>query len=87
MILILLVGLALFGFEKVVPCYQLKDCTCETPHIGGFIVLRANENLWRAVLASLNDVRELIVNIASISHVHNFNSKLHIYHLLYILFI
>lgn len=87
MILILLVSLALLGLEKVIASDQLENCARERPHICRLVVIRPDEDLWGTILPGLDNVRELVIDVAAVAHVDNLDSELHIYHLFHVFLI
>ena len=87
MILILGVVFAFLGLEEVVAGDELEDSAGQAPHVRGLVVLAAEANLWGAVLSGLDDVRELVVDVAGVAHVDQLHSKLQRYYLFQILLI
>lgn len=69
MIFILGITLAFFRFKQIIARHQLENGAGQAPHVSRLVILASEAYLWGAVLSRLNDVRELIINIAGVSHV------------------
>ena len=69
MIFILGIALAFFRFKQIIPRHQLENGAGQAPHVSRLVVLASEAHLRGPVLPRLNDIRELIINIAGVSHV------------------
>lgn len=87
MVFILGIAFAFFWFKEVISSYKFENCAGQTPHISRLIILTAETYLWRTVLSRLNNIRELIINVTSVSHVNKLNSELQGYYTLQIVFV
>ena len=82
MILILRILFAFLRLKEVVSCEELEDSAGERPKVGRLVIVSPKNDLWRAILASLDNIRELVVDIAGVSHVDELNCELHLFHFL-----
>jgi hypothetical protein len=87
MIFILGIALAFFRFKQIIARHQLENGAGQAPHVSGLVVLASEAYLWGAVLPRLNDVRELIINIAGVSHVDQLHTELQGYNTLQVVLI
>jgi len=69
MVVIFVIVVALSRLEQEVTSYHLKDGASERPDVSGSIVISANNNLWRTILASLNFWGEMVMSPTSITHI------------------
>ncbi len=71
MVVILVVVRAFAGFEEEVASDHLEDSASEAPDVSRGVVISANNDLWRPVLACLDLGSEVVVGPAAVTHVAN----------------
>ncbi len=76
MILVLGITFALLWLKEVITSDKFEHGACKAPHVSRFVVLSTEAYLWGTVLPSLNNIRELIIDVTCISHIHKLYSKL-----------
>jgi hypothetical protein len=73
MVIIFIVVTTLTGLKQKIASYHFKDSTSQAPDISRRVIVGTYDDLWRAVLTSLNLRSKVVICPASISHVANFD--------------
>lgn len=69
MIIVLPVGFTFLRIEQVVSSDELEKHASQGPDVGALIVLASQDDFGRSVLARLDDIRVVMILIASVAHV------------------
>lgn len=73
MIVILSIRLTLFRIEKIIARHQLEKHASQRPDVGTFVVVATEDDLRGSILTGLNNIRVVVILVASIAHVAKFD--------------
>jgi len=81
MVVVFAVGFAFLGVKQVITSHELENHAGETPDVRTLVVFTTQDYFGGSVFSSLDNVRVVLVNIARIAHITQFDADVAFLHL------